>query len=99
MLETEELGDAAGEVAFDFGERAVGINDSPDRFDEAEALIALAEGFSLSAREGRERMVRIAESLAPWQESARANGIAQREISMMAESVRPRLEAVVTAAR
>ncbi|QHC59136.1 type II toxin-antitoxin system HipA family toxin [Rathayibacter sp. VKM Ac-2760] len=67
--------------------------------DEAEALIALAEGFSLSAREGRERMVRIAESLAPWQESARANGIAQREISMMAETIRPRLEAVVTAAR
>ncbi|NQX03751.1 type II toxin-antitoxin system HipA family toxin [Rathayibacter sp. VKM Ac-2856] len=67
--------------------------------DEAEALIALAEGFSLSAQEGRERMIRIAESLAPWEESARATGIAQREISMMAESIRPRLEAVVTAAR
>ncbi len=40
MLEAEELGDSAGEVGFDFGEGAVGIDDAPDRLDETEALVA-----------------------------------------------------------
>ena len=40
MLKAEELGDAAGEVAFDFREGAVGIDDAPDRLDQAQALVA-----------------------------------------------------------
>jgi len=40
VLEAEELGDAAGEVGFDFLEGAVGIDDAPDGLDQAESLVA-----------------------------------------------------------
>src|SRR6266496_2411117 len=40
VLEAEVLGDSAGEMAFDFGEGAVGIDDAPDCLDETQALLA-----------------------------------------------------------
>jgi len=40
VLEAEELGDSASEVAFDFRKRTVGIDDAPDRLHEAQALVA-----------------------------------------------------------
>src|SRR5215467_15331773 len=40
VLETQQLGNPAGEVALDLGQRAVGIDDAPDRLDQPQALIA-----------------------------------------------------------
>src|SRR5262249_57058209 len=42
----EQLGDLAGEVRLDFLQRAIRVDDSPDRLDQAQALVpgeALAE--------------------------------------------------------
>src|SRR2546422_598085 len=40
MLEAEQLRDAAREMGLDLGQRAVGIDDAPDRFHELQALLA-----------------------------------------------------------
>lgn len=66
--------------------------------DEVDGLLALAEECSLTAEQGRERMSRVAGALANWRDQARRNRISEHEITMMAESIEPRLNAVVKAA-
>jgi serine/threonine-protein kinase HipA len=67
--------------------------------DEIEGLLALAEDCSLTPEAARERMRRVAVSLAGWRDRARKNQIADREIAMMAESIERRLESVGEAGR
>ncbi len=78
--------------------RATSIAGADALPDEAEALIALAEDCGLPLPEAKERMLRVIGSLSGWQERARANGAPEREVAMMAGSIRPRLEAVARAA-
>ncbi|MPV51203.1 type II toxin-antitoxin system HipA family toxin [Pseudactinotalea sp. HY160] len=66
--------------------------------DEAEALLPLAEECALSADEARARMLRILAVTADWRGAARRNGIPEREIEMMAESIDTRSAAVAGAA-
>lgn len=65
---------------------------------EADALLALAEECGLSLDVARARMRSICMSLQSWKERARLNGIREREVEMMADSIQPRLDAVITAA-
>ncbi|WP_327106661.1 type II toxin-antitoxin system HipA family toxin [Nonomuraea glycinis] len=67
--------------------------------DEIEGLLALAEDCSLTPEAARERIRRIVTSLAGWRDRARENQIADREITMMAESIERRLESVGEAGR
>lgn len=62
--------------------------------DEADALQALAEECSLSSAQARERIDRISSVLSRWRETARGRGISEREITLMAEGIEPRLEAL-----
>lgn len=66
--------------------------------DEVDGLLALAERCSLSVEQARSRMCRIAAALKGWRDVARTHRIGGPEIVMMAESIEPRLEAVVKAA-
>lgn len=66
--------------------------------DEAAALLSLAEECSLSPAKARERMEQVAGALAGWRDAARKNDIPQQEVTLMAESIDPRLEAVQAAA-
>lgn len=66
--------------------------------DEAGALLALAEDCSLTMAQAQERMRSVAGALTGWRERARINGVRAQEITMMAESIEPRLEAVLAAA-
>lgn len=78
--------------------RSTSIMGADAQPDEAEALLALAEECSLDAARARERMGRVAAALTSWREVAQRNSIRAQEITMMAESIRPRLEAVQAAA-
>lgn len=62
--------------------------------DEVYELLALAQQCSLRLTSARERIARVGESLTGWQDAARRNRIAEREIALMAESIEPRLEAL-----
>ena len=62
--------------------------------DEVDALLAFAEECGLTPDRARARMRSIATALGTWKEQARSNGIREREIAMMADSIEPRLEAV-----
>ena len=66
--------------------------------DEAEALLALAQECSLTVDQARERIRAVSAALAAWREAARSNGIREREITEMAESIETRLGAVAAAA-
>ena len=63
------------------------------------ALLALAEECSLSPAEARERTARVVGAVAGWRDAARRNGIREQEITMMADSIVPRVDAVIAAAR
>ncbi|WP_120002875.1 type II toxin-antitoxin system HipA family toxin [Nesterenkonia muleiensis] len=65
--------------------------------DEVDGLLALAGECSLTLSSARERMGRVAESLSGWKQQARGHRISEREITLMAESIEPRLEAISTA--
>lgn len=65
--------------------------------EEIEGLLALAEECSLTPQAARERISHIAAHLSGWRGRAKENQISDREIAMMAESIDPRLEAVVQA--
>ena len=67
--------------------------------DEVDGLLALADECSLTTGQARQRMVRIASSLADWRDRARRNRINEQEIALMAESIEPRLAAVHKGAR
>lgn len=67
--------------------------------DEIEGLTALTEDCNMTRKSARERMGTIVDRLAPWRECARHNRVPEREITMMAEAIAPRLEALADAAR
>lgn len=67
--------------------------------DEGEGLLALAEECSLAPAAAREKIGRVAAMLSEWRDAARRNGVAEREITMMSESIEPRLEVVSRAVR
>ncbi len=67
--------------------------------DEAEALLALTEECSLSPAQARERIIRVAGAVAGWRDAARRNGVREQEITMMADSIVPRLDAVIATAK
>lgn len=74
--------------------RATSIMGADAPPNEAEALMAFAEECDLDPTSARERIASVVRALANWRERARANGIASGEISMMGESIGPRLNAV-----
>lgn len=78
--------------------RATSIMGAEALPDEAEALLALAQECSLTVEQARERIRAVSEALAVWREAARSNGIREREITVMAESIETRLGAVAAAA-
>ncbi len=67
--------------------------------DEVEGLLTLADDAGIVADEARERISHVVAALAGWQDHARHHGIAEREITMMADAIEPRLEAVTRASR
>ncbi|MBS9376232.1 type II toxin-antitoxin system HipA family toxin [Rhodococcus sp. B50] len=78
--------------------RSTSIMGADTHPEEAETLLALAEDCSLNAAQAREKMRRVAGALSSWRDAARNNGLHTQEITMMAESIQPRLEAVLAAA-
>lgn len=78
--------------------RSTSIMGADAQPDEAEALLALAEDCSLEAARARERMQRVTSALTGWRDAARRNSVRAQEITMMAESIQPRLDAVLAAA-
>lgn len=78
--------------------RSTSIMGADAQPDEADALLALAEDCSLDAARARQRMSRVAAALTSWRDAALNNGIGAQEITMIAESIQPRLEAVLAAA-
>lgn len=78
--------------------RSTSIMGADAQPDEADGLLVLAEDCSLSPGHARERMRRVAGAVAGWRHAARKNGVREQEITMMAESIQPRLEAVRAAA-
>ncbi|OFV76956.1 type II toxin-antitoxin system HipA family toxin [Rhodococcus erythropolis] len=78
--------------------RSTSIMGADTQSDEADALLAFAEECSLDAARARERMGRVAAALTGWRDAARRNSARAQEITMMAESIQPRLEAVLAAA-
>lgn len=79
--------------------RATSIAGADAQSEEVDGLLALAQDCSLSVEAARERLRYVASALANRQHQARKNRIAEREITMMAESIAPRLAAVVAAGR
>lgn len=78
--------------------RATSIMGADSLPDEADALLAVAEECSLTSDQARARVRILVEALAHWKERAMSNGIREREIAMMAESIDIRLEAVTATA-
>lgn len=74
--------------------RATSIMGAETLPDEAEALLALANECSLSREQARDRIKRITSVFTGWRAAARRNRIREQEITMMAESIGPRLETV-----
>lgn len=62
--------------------------------DEVEALMAFAEECGLTTASARERISDLTGSLSSWRDRARTHGIPEREITMMADAISPRLDAV-----
>lgn len=77
--------------------RSTSIAGADAQSEEVEGLLALAQDCSLSLRAARERMSHVAAALVTWRDQARKNKIAEREITMMGESIESRLEAVAAA--
>jgi len=79
--------------------RATSIAGADLAADEVEGLLALADDAGIGADEARGRIAHVVAALAGWQDRARHHGIAEREITMMADAITPRLEAVARASR
>ncbi|WP_125776764.1 type II toxin-antitoxin system HipA family toxin [Antribacter gilvus] len=82
-----------------FRPRSTSIMGADAQPDEVDGLLALADDCSLKVDQARARMRRIASSLADWRIGARKNRISEHEITMMAESIEPRLQAIDSAGR
>jgi serine/threonine-protein kinase HipA len=65
--------------------------------DEVDALFAFADECDLNPTHAREQLGLVMSGFENWQELARANGIAAREVAMMAESIEPRVQAIAAA--
>lgn len=78
--------------------RSTSILGADTQPDEAEALRAFAEECGLSSVQASERMRRVAGVVADWRDAARGHRVRKREIALMAESIQPRVEAVLSAA-
>ena len=65
--------------------------------EEAEGLLSLAQDCGLDLVDACERMLRVADVMGTWRDLARRNSIGEREITMMAESIEPRREALIAA--
>lgn len=74
--------------------RSTSIMGSDSLPDEVDGLRALASECGLTAAQTRDSMRRITDVLSGWKEAARAHRIRESEITMMSESITPRLEAV-----
>lgn len=74
--------------------RSTSIMGADAQPDEIDGLLALAEDCSLSVDQARERMRSTASSLSGWRDQARKNRVSEHEITMMSESIEPRLKAV-----
>ncbi|WP_291383746.1 type II toxin-antitoxin system HipA family toxin [Demequina sp.] len=79
--------------------RATSIAGADLPADEVEGLLALADDADIGADEARDRIAHVATSLAGWRDHARRHGIAERELTMMADAIEPRLHAVAHAGR
>lgn len=79
--------------------RATSIAGTDVPADEVEGLLALANDAGIDLAEAHDRIAHVAASLAGWQNRARSHGIAEREITMMADAIEPRLQAVTRASR
>ncbi|MGG5170827.1 type II toxin-antitoxin system HipA family toxin [Pseudarthrobacter sp. J1738] len=66
--------------------------------DEVAGLLALADECDLTLKNAKNRIGAVAGHLSGWQAVARKNGIRGQEVTMMAESLTPRLEALLAAA-
>ena len=66
--------------------------------DEIDGRLAIATDYRLTQSEAREGIRRITVALSGWRGQARANRVPEREITMMSESIEPRLEALTRAA-
>ncbi|WP_119697492.1 type II toxin-antitoxin system HipA family toxin [Microbacterium halotolerans] len=77
--------------------RSTSVMGADTQPDEAEALLALAEECSLDATQARERMRNVTAALIGWRDAALKNGVRTQEITMMAESIQPRLKSVLKA--
>ena len=78
--------------------RAMSIMGADAMPDEIDGLLAIANDYRLTQSEARERIRRITVPLSGWRGQARANRVLEREITMMSESIEPRLEALTRAA-
>ena len=78
--------------------RATSIMGADAMPDEIDGLLAIANDYRITQSEARERIRRITASLSGWRGQARANRVPEREITMMSESIEPRLEALTRAA-
>ena len=87
---------------------AFDVNPNPDPMaiagadtfpEEIEGLLALAEDCDITRESARERIGAVVDHLAPWRECARSNRLSEHDITMMAEAIAPRLEALGKAAR
>lgn len=62
--------------------------------EEVEGLLAFAEECNLRPSQAREHITRVVEAISQWRDRARKNQIDEREISMMAEALETRIEAL-----
>lgn len=79
--------------------RATSIAGADRLDDEVDGLLALADDCDLSLDDARQELARVARAVGGWAEQARATGIAEREITMMGESIGRRLRALAEAGR
>ncbi len=77
--------------------RATSIAGATDHDDEIEGLLALADDAGVTLDQARQRFAHVAAALKHWRERAARHGIPAREVSMMADSIEPRLETVTKA--
>ena len=76
---------------------AFDVNPNPDPTARRSTSIAGADTFPEET--ARERIGAVVDHLAPWREFARSNRLSEHDITMMAEAIAPRLEALGKAAR
>lgn len=77
--------------------RATSIAGATDIDDEVDGLLTLADDAGFDQGRARERIAYVAAAVSRWRECAARHGIAAHEVSMMADAIEPRLEALTNA--